>query len=132
MTDTAEQLRKRSSLVLGLLLIAYLILLAGGTTMLSWPDALCEALAMVQIRSQVTGQLSAIHFAEGQEVRKGQTLFSLDQRPFQTALEQAQAVLAKDTAQAKNAQSQATRYSDLFARGLIPRVLSSESSWALP
>lgn len=80
-----------------------------------------EAFSTVQVRAQVTGQLSAIHFAEGQEVRKGQTLFSLDQRPFQTALEQAQAVLAKDTAQAKNAESQATRYSDLFARGLIPR-----------
>lgn len=80
-----------------------------------------EALATVQIRSQVTGQLSAIHFAEGQEVRKGQVLFTLDPRPFQAALQQAQAVLARDTATAKNSQSQQARYEDLYKRGLIAR-----------
>ncbi len=80
-----------------------------------------EALSTVQIRAQVTGQLSAIHFAEGQEVRKGQTLFTLDPRPFQAALQQAQAVLARDTATAKNSQSQQARYEDLYKRGLIAR-----------
>jgi multidrug efflux system membrane fusion protein len=75
----------------------------------------------VQIRAQVTGQLSAIHFTEGQDVRKGAPLFTLDARPFEAALQQAQAVLARDTAQAKNAQSQRTRAEDLFNRGLIPR-----------
>ena len=45
-----------------------------------------EAIASVQIRAQVTGQLSAIHFTEGQEVVKGQPLFTLDARPFQAAL----------------------------------------------
>ncbi len=80
-----------------------------------------EALSTVQIRAQVTGQLSQIHFAEGQDVRKGQTLFTLDQRPFQAALQQAQAVLARDTATAKNSQSQQTRYEDLYKRGLIAR-----------
>ena len=80
-----------------------------------------EPLATVQIRAQVTGQLSAIHFTEGQDVRKGAPLFTLDARPFEAALQQAQAVLARDTAQAKNAQSQRTRAEDLFKRGLIPR-----------
>jgi multidrug efflux system membrane fusion protein len=80
-----------------------------------------EALATVQVRAQVTGQLSAIHFREGQEVRKGQNLFTIDPRPFQAALEQAQAVLARDTATAKNSLSQQARYEDLFKRGLIPR-----------
>ncbi|MDQ3349101.1 MAG: efflux RND transporter periplasmic adaptor subunit [Acidobacteriota bacterium] len=80
-----------------------------------------EALATVQVRSQVTGQLSAIHFREGQEVRKGQVLFTIDPRPFQAALQQAQAVLARDTATAKNSQSQQARYEDLYKRGLIPR-----------
>ncbi len=80
-----------------------------------------EALSTVQIRAQVTGQLSQIHFAEGQDVRKGQTLFTLDQRPFQASLQQAQAVLARDTATAKNSQSQQTRYEDLYKRGLIAR-----------
>ena len=80
-----------------------------------------EALATVQLRSQITGQLSAIHFSEGQDVRRGQLLFSLDARPFQAVLEQAQAVLARDTATAKNSQSQQARYEDLYKRGLIPR-----------
>ncbi len=80
-----------------------------------------EPVATVQIRAQVTGQLSAIHFIEGQEVKKGTPLFTLDARPFEAALQQAEAVLARDTAQAKNAQSQRTRYEDLFNRGLIPR-----------
>jgi multidrug efflux system membrane fusion protein len=69
----------------------------------------------------VTGQLSQIHFREGQDVRKGDLLFTLDARPFQAALQQAQAVLARDTAQAKNAQAQRVRYQDLFDRGLIAR-----------
>jgi multidrug efflux system membrane fusion protein len=80
-----------------------------------------EPLSTVQIRAQVTGQLSEIHFSEGQEVRKGQPLFTLDPRPFQAALQQAEAVLARDTATAKNAQSQQARYEDLYKRGLIPR-----------
>jgi len=80
-----------------------------------------EPVATVQVRSQVTGQLSQIHFREGQDVRKGDPLFTLDARPFQAALQQAQAVLARDTAQAKNAQAQRARYQDLFDRGLIAR-----------
>jgi multidrug efflux system membrane fusion protein len=80
-----------------------------------------EALSTVQLRAQVTGQLSAIHFAEGQDVAKGQKLFSLDARPFQAALQQAEAVLARDTATAQNAQSQKARSDDLFKRGLIAR-----------
>ena len=80
-----------------------------------------EALQTVQIRAQTTGQLSTVHFSEGQEVKKGQPLFTLDQRPFQAALSQAEAVLARDTATANNAERQKTTYEDLFKRGLIPR-----------
>src|SRR5829696_5184295 len=80
-----------------------------------------EPLSTVQVRAQVTGQLSTVHFAEGQSVRKGQLLFTLDPRPFQAALQQAEAVLARDTATAKNAEQQHARYEDLYKRGLIPR-----------
>ena len=80
-----------------------------------------EALSTVQIRAQITGQLSDIHFTEGQDVRKGQTLFTIDARPFEAALKQAEAVLARDTATAKNSQSQQARFEDLYKRGLIPR-----------
>jgi multidrug efflux system membrane fusion protein len=80
-----------------------------------------EPLQTVQIRAQTTGQLSEVHFAEGQEVRRGQPLFTLDPRPFQAALSQAEAVLARDTAMARNAEQQHARYEDLYKRGLIPR-----------
>ena len=80
-----------------------------------------EAVSTVQIRAQVTGQLSEVHFAEGQDVQKGQLLFTIDPRPFQAALQQAQAVLARDTATATNATAQTARYEDLYKRGLIPR-----------
>jgi multidrug efflux system membrane fusion protein len=80
-----------------------------------------ESISTVQIRAQVTGQLSQVHFAEGQEVKKGDLLFTLDARPFEAALQQAQAVLARDTATANNATAQNARYEDLYKRGLIPR-----------
>jgi multidrug efflux system membrane fusion protein len=80
-----------------------------------------EAQQVVQVRAQVTGELSAVHFIEGQEVKKGDELFTIDPRPFQAALTQAQAVLARDTATATNAQSQLKRYEDLYKRQLISR-----------
>ena len=80
-----------------------------------------ETIASVAIRSQVTGQLRDIGFEPGQDVRKGQPLFSLDPRPFEAALRQAEAVVARDTAQADDAASRATREKNLFDRGLIPR-----------
>src|SRR5579871_86584 len=49
-----------------------------------------EAQQTVQVHSQVTGELSAVHFIEGQEVTKGEELFTLDPRPFQASLSQAQ------------------------------------------
>ena len=80
-----------------------------------------EPLQTVQIRAQTTGQLSAVHFSEGQSVTRGQPLFTLDARSFQAALSQAEAVLARDTATANNAERQKATYEDLFKRGLIPR-----------
>jgi membrane fusion protein, multidrug efflux system len=80
-----------------------------------------EAISSVQIHAQVTGQLGEIHFMEGQDVTKGQSLFELDPRPFQLALAQAQAVLAKDTAQNVNAEKEVARYKPLMDQGLISR-----------
>jgi multidrug efflux system membrane fusion protein len=80
-----------------------------------------EAISSVAIRSQVTGQLTAIHFAEGREVQQGQALFSLDPRPFQAVLQQAQAVLARDTATLRNAEAMQARTDTLFQRGLVAR-----------
>jgi len=80
-----------------------------------------EAISTAQIRSQVTGRLAQVHFAEGQDVEAGQPLFTIDPQPFQVALDQATAVLARDTAQSGNAQAQVERFENLFKRGLIPR-----------
>jgi multidrug efflux system membrane fusion protein len=80
-----------------------------------------ESISSVQVRAQVTGQLSAVHFREGQDVRKGQPLFSIDPRPFQAALQQAQAVLARDSATLQNARAQQARIENLLQRGLVPR-----------
>lgn len=78
-----------------------------------------EAYQTVQIRSQVNGQIETIHFKEGQDVRQGQLLYSLDKQPFQAALEQAQGNLKRDEAQAANAKLQAARYTDLENQGVI-------------
>ena len=80
-----------------------------------------EAISTVQIRAQVAGQLMTIGFKEGEEVRKGQLLFTIDARPFEAVLAQAQAVLERDTATAANQQAEQGRFENLFQRGLIPR-----------
>ena len=81
-----------------------------------------EAYQTVQIRSQVNGQIEKIYFKEGEDVRQGQLLYSLDKRPFQAALEQANGNLKRDEAQAANAKLQAARYSDLEKQGVISRA----------
>lgn len=80
-----------------------------------------EAYQMVQIRSQVNGQIERVLFKEGQDVRKGQLLFELDKAPFQAALEQAEGNLQRDQANAVNAQAQAGRYTALEHQGVISR-----------
>lgn len=108
-----------------------------------------EAYATVTVKSQVDGEIAQIHIAEGQEVKKGDHLFTLDQRPFQAALSQAEANLARDTAQLRqvegtlaqgiaaerqaranlardrallaNAVAQATRYKRLLDEGAIAK-----------
>lgn len=81
-----------------------------------------EAIVSVQIRAQTTGQLSAVHFAEGADITKGQPLFTIDARPFEAARQQARAVLARDTAQLTEANAQRARNESLLNRGLIARA----------
>src|SRR5512137_987320 len=68
--------------------------------------ATVEAYSTVAIRSNVTGEITAVHFTEGQDVRKGELIFTIDRRPFEAALNQTEANLARDLAQANNAQTQ--------------------------
>lgn len=64
-----------------------------------------QALATVTALSQVDGQILRIHFTEGQDVKRGDPLFTLDQRPFEAALHQAEANLGRDTAQLQQAEA---------------------------
>src|SRR3954454_7666393 len=61
-----------------------------------------EPYQTVQVRSMVSGQIEKILFKEGDDVRKGQLLYSLDQRPFEATVEQAEGNLKRDQAQAAN------------------------------
>jgi multidrug efflux system membrane fusion protein len=58
----------------------------------------CAARELVQVRPQVAGRVTEIHFVDGQEVKKGDKLFSLDARPFRAALDQAEAALVQTRA----------------------------------
>jgi len=80
-----------------------------------------EAYSNVSVKTQITGELTGVHFKEGQDISKGQLLFSLDKRPFEAALKQAQGMLAKDQAQAANARAQAKRYESLYQAGVVSK-----------
>jgi multidrug efflux system membrane fusion protein len=80
-----------------------------------------ESFSTVSIKPQVGGVLQTVHFKEGQDVKKGDILFTIDARPFQAALAQAQANLQKDIAQAKNARAQATRYEGLVQKDFVTK-----------
>jgi len=80
-----------------------------------------EPSSSVAIRAQVTGVLTDVTFKEGDDVREGQLLFSLDHRPLEAALEQGEATLRRDTAQAENAAAMAKRAEELANRGIATR-----------
>jgi membrane fusion protein, multidrug efflux system len=79
------------------------------------------AASTVTVRAQITGELTAVHFIEGDEVQEGQVLVDIDKRPLEAALQQAQAALDRDVAQTVNAKSQAARYQDLLQRGIATK-----------
>src|SRR5689334_8719785 len=80
-----------------------------------------ESYQIVQIRSQVNGQIQSIFFKEGQDVHKGQLLFQLDKKAFQADLEKAQGMLQHDEAQAANSRLQAERYNVLEMQGVASK-----------
>ena len=77
--------------------------------------------AGVNIRSQVGGYLSKIHFQKGQFVKKGDILFTIDPRPYKASLLQAEGALAKDQAQLDNARADERRYAELVKKGYISK-----------
>src|SRR6185369_11524449 len=89
----------------------------------------------VSIQPQVSGRIMQIHFADGANVKKGQMLFTIDPRPFEANLKQAQANLAKDLAAKKQAEAnlareiarekwgraQVERYGKLVEQGVVAK-----------
>lgn len=99
-------------------------------------DALGRIVAreVVSIQPQVSGRITKIHFTDGANVRKGQLLFTIDPRPFEASVKQAQANLSKDAALKKQAEAnlareiarekwgltQVQRYATLVEQGVVP------------
>jgi multidrug efflux system membrane fusion protein len=86
-----------------------------------------QAYAIVQVKSQVGGELVGVYFKEGQYVRKSDPLFLIDPQPYQAALEQAQANRARDAAQAATARTDTQRYLALYQKGIIPQQQYDQS-----
>lgn len=80
-----------------------------------------EAYSTVSLKSRVEGQLSAVYFQEGRDVKKGEMLFLIDPRPFEEAVRQAEANLARDVVQADNAELDVQRYAELFKEELVSK-----------
>src|SRR6267378_401374 len=100
-------------------------------------DAIGKTVAreIVSIQPQVSGRITKIHFTDGANVKKGDMLFTIDTRPFEANLRQAQANVAKDLALKKQAEAnlardvaqerygdvQAKRYRTLVEQGVVSR-----------
>ncbi len=80
-----------------------------------------DAYSTVSIKAQVNAVLDTVHIKEGQLVKKGDLLFTLDARPFVAALAQAQATLARDKAQEELNDVQLQRYQQLFDAGVAAK-----------
>jgi len=78
-----------------------------------------EAHTTVAVKARIDGQIVAVHFKEGDEVRKGEVLFEIDKRPFEAQLAQAQATLAKDRALVAHADEQERRYKELLEKKFV-------------
>ena len=78
-----------------------------------------EPIHTVQVRTQVGGTLVGAHFQEGQEVNRGDLLFTIDPRPYQAALAQAQSAVARDRAKLLDAEATARRYEELAKKEYV-------------
>jgi len=84
-------------------------------------------LQTVAVEAQVGGTLDAVNFREGEDVQTGQVLFRLDPRPFEAALRQAQATLARDEVQASNALRDAERYKVLVEKDYVTKAQADQA-----
>jgi multidrug efflux system membrane fusion protein len=75
----------------------------------------------VTVKSRIDGQLMEVHYREGQNVSKGSLLATIDGRPFQVQLSQAEGQMARDREQLNNARIDLERYRTLWKQDSIPR-----------
>jgi multidrug efflux system membrane fusion protein len=80
-----------------------------------------QAYSTVTVKSKVGGELVRVHFTEGRDVKRGDPLFTIDPRPYEAALKQAEANLERDLAQARHAREDARRYESLIQKGVVPQ-----------
>jgi len=80
-----------------------------------------EALSTVSVKALVAGTVEQVDFKEGQDVKRGDRLFKLDERPFRATLAQLEANLARDQAELENARAQAERGAKLYHEGIISK-----------
>ena len=80
-----------------------------------------EAYSTVAVKSRVSGELVAVHFREGQEVKEGDLLFTIDKAPYEVALREAQARLERDQALARKARDDVRRNMPLAEKDIVSR-----------
>lgn len=80
-----------------------------------------EPIATVAVRARVAGELTRVWFTEGQAVERGQRLFTIDPRPYEVALAEAEARLARNRALLKKAEADEARYAGLVAKDYVTR-----------
>lgn len=80
-----------------------------------------EPYATVSVKARVDGQIVAVNFKEGQEVRRGEVLFRIDPRPFEASLKQAEANAMRDAAARDQARSQEKRYQELLQKNFVSK-----------
>lgn len=80
-----------------------------------------EAYSTVSIKAQVNGELTGVYFKEGQDVKQGDLLFTIDHRAYEAQLKQAEANLARDVAQLKDAELQEARAQQLNKQGIVSK-----------
>ena len=82
----------------------------------------------VGIRSRINGTIESVHFKEGQEVKKGAVLFTIDRRPFQAVVKAKEAELAKNRAELTNAKKELDRYLPASKSGYVSEEKAEQAA----